>query len=281
MILSRVLPLSGASAPEKDNSIPATAAWRLACRAPGPAAAAHLTTGLLLVCPGFNGDGSAACRENGPWAQFADRYNLWILAPTFYGDPENIRDRNACYYYPESGGFDWLLNEIDKLADRHGVAERKLLLFGFSAGAQVVHRLVIWRPERVKAAVACSAGWWDVPGPTVQSVSMLIMCGERDARYEAGIAFYRETLRLDWPVAWRSFAGLGHAMDKRVLALAQAFLAAHVQPCGSNPWVGDIQEWRAYPAASEDAQSIPPAYRVILPSENMARVWETIAEDNP
>lgn len=268
--------VTGATAQEQEAHVSVIARWHLSYHAPRVLSAERLPAGLLLVCPGLNGEGAEACREDGPWAKFADRYNLWILSPTFHCDSKDVRDRRKCYYYPESGSFEWLLTEIDKLADQHGISDRKLLLFGFSAGAHVVHRLALWRPERVKAVAAYSAGWWDIPKKDAQSVSMLIMCGEQDERYEPSIAFYREAMKVGWPVAWRSFSDVGHTIDDRVLTMTQCFLAAFVETHGLNPWIGDIQEWLAYPADSKEAQAIPLEYRAILPSEQVAKVWETI-----
>ncbi|MBI4024361.1 MAG: hypothetical protein HY360_05230 [Verrucomicrobia bacterium] len=43
---------------------------------------------------------------------------------------------------------------------------------------------------------------------------------------------------------------------------------------GKGSYVGDIQEWRAYPANSDEAGRIPAEYRAVLPSEAVARAWE-------
>lgn len=197
--------LMGAGGP---NAFPER--YRLCHRAPHEIQGPERSSGILVICPGLNGSGEAACGEGSPWAEFADRQRLLLVSPTFYCDPGNVHDRRVCYYYPESGSFDWLLNEIDKVADQYGISDRKLLLFGFSAGAHVVHRLALWKPERVKAVVAQGAGWWDEPKMTGQRVPMLILCGEQDERYYVCLEFYRAAMRAGYPMAWRSYPGLGH-----------------------------------------------------------------------
>lgn len=91
--------------------------YRLYHRAPHEIQGPERSSRILVICPGLNGSGEAACGEGSPWAEFADRQRLLLVSPTFYCDPGNVHDRRVCYYYPESGSFDWLLNEIDKVAD--------------------------------------------------------------------------------------------------------------------------------------------------------------------
>lgn len=249
--------------------------YRLYHRVPHEIQGPERIRGILVICPGLNGSGEVACQEGSPWAEFADRQRLLLVSPTFYCDPGKVHDRRVCYYYPESGSFDWLLNEIAKLADRHGISDRKLLLFGFSAGAHVVHRLALWKPDRVKAVVAQGAGWWENPRTVGQRAPMLVLCGEQDDRYYVSLEFYRAAMRAGYPMVWRSYPGLGHEVDDRVIKLAQAFFKAYGEDLkDESEWIGDIQEWQAYPTESEASESIPLEYRTILPSAMMVKVWK-------
>ncbi len=228
---------------------------------------------LLLVLGGIGSDGHVICHGRNFWTEFADENQCWLLSATF-PPVKDVHDRKNCYYYPESGSMRWLLQQIDALADKENIRDKKLLLYGISGGAHFVHRFTLWRPERVKAAVAYSAAWWDEPTEKIRTVPMLIMCGEEDPRYEPSIAFYRRVSLLGCPVLWRSFPRLAHEEDLRVIRLAQAFLRAFLDHKPSWSWVGDIQEWRTYPADSLEVREIPLEYRVKIPSEEVARLWE-------
>jgi len=229
---------------------------------------------LLLVLGGVGSSGGNIVRDNADWARFADENKLWLLSATF-AYPKNVLDRKQCYYYPESGSMEWLAGEIDRLAKRNGLREKRLLMSGVSGGAHFVHRFALWNPDRVTALAAYSAAWWDEPASAIKKIPMLIMCGEEDERYEPSIMFYRKASLMGCPVLWRSFSNLGHEMDQRVIRLAQTFLKEFVRERKSTqPWVGDIQEWKAYPKDHPEARRIPLEYRVAIPSETVAKVWE-------
>lgn len=57
-----------------------------------------------------------------------------------------------------------LLALADAMAADRGLDCDRLALFGFSGGAQFVHRFAMLHPARVRAAVAASAGWYLMPG---------------------------------------------------------------------------------------------------------------------
>lgn len=135
---------------------------------------------ILLAGGGRNG---ADYRDS--WIQAADRFNLLVLAPSFgetrFPGPINynlagmIRDgadvatlRNVTLEPPES----WLFSDIEAIFDqavvRTGSKQRHYDLFGHSAGAQIVHRMVLFAPEmRVRTAIAANAGWYTTPARDV------------------------------------------------------------------------------------------------------------------
>ena len=226
------------------------------------------------VFGGIGSDGRDQIRENSFWTQFADREGLWLVSATF-PVPSDVHDRKKCYYYPESGSMDWFLSQVDQLATRENLDHPRLLMVGFSGGAHFVHRFGLWKPSRVSAIVAHSAAWWDEPVATAKTVPMLVMCGEDDDRFDLSMEFYQKASKMGFPMVWRSFPRLGHAVDARVLGLAQVFIKEFIG--GKKPpfdWVGETQEWKAYPKKSAEVDRIPPEYRVWLPSEVVARKWE-------
>ncbi len=95
----------------------------------------------------------------------AERFGLTIVAPYFnkahYGQYQQLQD-------PKTGArSDLALLEIAVAAARlSGASAEKLLLFGFSGGAQFAQRFVMAHPQRVASAVLVSAGWYTFPDAT-------------------------------------------------------------------------------------------------------------------
>lgn len=92
----------------------------------------------------------------------AERYGLTIVAPLFdkaqYGQYQQLMD-------PKTGARSDLamLDIMDAAARLSSASVDKVLLFGFSGGAQFGHRFVMAHPERVASAVHAAAGWYTFP----------------------------------------------------------------------------------------------------------------------
>jgi poly(3-hydroxybutyrate) depolymerase len=56
-----------------------------------------------------------------------------------------------------------LLSTLDAAADRHGIDASRLFLFGYSGGAQFVHRFAMCHPQRTAALAIGAAGWYTWP----------------------------------------------------------------------------------------------------------------------
>lgn len=56
-----------------------------------------------------------------------------------------------------------LLGTLDATAVRHGIDSRRLFLFGYSGGAQFVHRFALRHPGRTAALAVGAAGWYTWP----------------------------------------------------------------------------------------------------------------------
>ncbi|MCA8950252.1 MAG: hypothetical protein KDE27_12175, partial [Planctomycetes bacterium] len=94
--------------------------------------------------------------------ELAERRGVVLLAPLFL--PE--RDRG---YQRLASGIDGvaadikLLRLVDRVAELVGAATERVFLFGFSGGAQFVHRFALRHPERVARLAVASAGWYTLP----------------------------------------------------------------------------------------------------------------------
>jgi poly(3-hydroxybutyrate) depolymerase len=99
------------------------------------------------------------------WELIADRYGVIVLAPEFsqrhwsraagynLGDVADQADR-------EKWGFSAIEHLFDEV--REGQADYRI--FGHSAGAQFIQRMMIFRPDhRAAVAVAANPGWYTMP----------------------------------------------------------------------------------------------------------------------
>ena len=235
--------------------------------------------GVLVLVPGFNGDGAGMLDAR--WKAFAEKNGLVLLAPTFHADG-NECNQGKGYYYPEQGSGEAMEQALREVTRRSGVATDKILLFGFSAGAHFGHRFALWHPQRVRAFVAYSAAWWSEPTVRLKTVPALIMCGETDERYPASFAFFRQGQKLGCPWVWRSFGHTGHELTPAVRNMAEVFLAHYAALPAQRPSTpgevryGDIQTFKAVGRAEK--KSIPEELRIELPSPAVAEVWRKEGE---
>jgi pimeloyl-ACP methyl ester carboxylesterase len=124
---------------------------------------AHVRRGCpMMVCVhGISRNAETHILSFAPWA---DRYGMVLLAPLFDAKrftkyqrlAKNERDRRADRI------LDLIIDETGKLT---GAATDRLYMFGFSGGAQFVHRYTMAHPHRVARFVAVSAGWYTFPDP--------------------------------------------------------------------------------------------------------------------
>jgi predicted esterase len=135
---------------------------------------------ILLAGGGRNG---SDYRDS--WIEAAERFDLLLLAPSFdetqfpgpirynlagmIGNDADVSTlRNFTLAPPET----WLFSDIEAIFDqavaRTGSVQTRYDLFGHSAGAQIVHRMVLFAPEtRIHTAVAANSGWYTAPTPDV------------------------------------------------------------------------------------------------------------------
>lgn len=96
------------------------------------------------------------------FAPYAEEHGLVLVAPFF------TLERDHGYQWLGTGvsgrRSDETLDRIlDEVAVTTGADVRKVFLFGFSGGAQFVHRYTLAHPGRVKCVVVGAAGWYTFP----------------------------------------------------------------------------------------------------------------------
>jgi pimeloyl-ACP methyl ester carboxylesterase len=147
-------------------------------------------------------------------AQQAERFGVCVVAPLFdkdtYGQYQQLLDLNTGARADHA-----LLDIIDAARRITHAHDDKVLLFGYSGGAQFSHRFVLAHPHRVKSAVHVAAGWYTFPnsarypfglgrpkrGPNIAlhlemalRVPQHVMVGEGDTERDAAL---RQSERLD------------------------------------------------------------------------------------
>ncbi len=124
---------------------------------------------VLVVMPGAGRDGQPS-RET--WIPYADRYSCLLIVPEF-----SLVYYPTDYWYNLGNTYDsvnwkpkanWTYMAIEHLFDytreKSGATRNTYLLFGHSAGAQFVHRMVVLLPEaRYSRAVAANSGVYLLP----------------------------------------------------------------------------------------------------------------------
>lgn len=113
----------------------------------------------MLVLHGMHSDGPTFSQSV---ASYADQFKVVILAPTF-SYSENWQD--PAVLAEEDPRLAAKLNEIVVAAQTQLELSfnPKLLLYGFSRGAQLVHRYALLYPEKALAVAAISGGSYTLP----------------------------------------------------------------------------------------------------------------------
>ncbi len=93
----------------------------------------------------------------------------WLLIVPLFCQTSFPRYQQLGYHHKQAGPrADLALNCIlDEVQAQLGVDTARILLFGFSGGAQFGHRYTLLHPQRVIATALGSAGWYSFPDPTV------------------------------------------------------------------------------------------------------------------
>jgi pimeloyl-ACP methyl ester carboxylesterase len=178
---------------------------------------------VLILAPGCNGSGETFLRSP-PWQEFARRNKLGLVGLSFASPEKAIHDGTG-YYYASKGSGAKLLEGIRKIYGQ----DLPLLLYGFSGGAHFTSRFEEWKPSRVLAWCAYSAGWWDLPQHHSANPPGIIACGDQDPRYGATLSYFKQGRAAEKPWLWVSLPKIGHqgspALDQFVREYFSARLA--------------------------------------------------------
>jgi hypothetical protein len=126
----------------------------------------------------LHGDDRSGADSRNAFIARANQLNFIVVSPQFSeedfpgGDAYNLANIFSDGDNPSPGSLNdnsvWTFNVLDPLFDAFkgltGNVSAKYDLFGFSAGAQVAHRFVLFNPDaKFNRVVAASSGWYTVP----------------------------------------------------------------------------------------------------------------------
>ncbi|MBV9328528.1 MAG: hypothetical protein JO352_32840 [Chloroflexi bacterium] len=194
---------------------------------------------VLLVLHGMGGNGPDFARD---LFDQADANGWLIVAPTIdYGDwtnPSVVAEEDPMLIQA-------LGDYLDGLPSMVGAPVRHLvLLLGHSRGAQLAHRFAEFRPERVLAVAALSAGTYTLPAVAGPAASLNFPYGVQDLDHYAGhsfdaqrfdgVAFWvgvgaQDSNPGDVPRQWDSVEGSTRVQRARAFEAAARQLGASVQ----------------------------------------------------
>jgi poly(3-hydroxybutyrate) depolymerase len=126
---------------------------------------------VLFVMHGARRNGE---RYRNQWIAHAQRANALLLVPEFspagFASGRNYSAPNPEVDSDDQAPFPFLAIEriFDHILSIGHLETKEYHLYGHSAGAQFVHRFILFTPRaRVTSAVAANAGWYTMPDFTV------------------------------------------------------------------------------------------------------------------
>ena len=167
-----------------------------------------------------------------------------------------------------------LIEGINKLFGR----ELPILLYGFSGGAHFTARFVEWKPERVIAWCAYSAGWWDEPVPSSIMPPGIVACGESDERLGASLIYFKQGRATGKPWLWIGVPNNGHSPDRRIESFVRDYFVAILEnsekpdPMRTGLWV-DVDKRSA---AEMYVIRQYPSITGWLPDAKLLDIWQSL-----
>ena len=226
-------------------------------------------SGLLVLCPGLNGNGKDWI-ANPTWQAFARDHNLDLIGISFASEVPVLRS-NRGYYYAPLGSGQLLLNGI-----RQEYPEKlPLLMYGFSGGAHFTSGFAEWKPDRVLAWCAYSAEWWVKPVSNGNSPPGLVACGENDPRLGPSLVFFKQGRALGKPWLWLCAPKTGHTPYPPAEGFVRDYFAAVLkngEAASPGEWVDLNQKSKAEP----DTPRSQPTATGWLPDAELLTTWQEI-----
>ncbi|NQX01731.1 hypothetical protein HQ447_13825 [bacterium] len=208
---------------------------------------------LVVGVHGAGGNGENACGV----AHFARKFeDVIVLGPSFAQpkrDPAAPRPTGMPKdAYQMSGPLhEAKLKELVAEVGKTWKLHPKIIVHGFSAGAQFAHRFTFKNPDLVAGVSAHSGGGWatlegdDKINPAAKAIPFAVSCGEDDngksgpgsrlSRLDGCREFAASLKSLGFDVDLKTWPGVGHTLTADTYAAANALVEKIRLPISSKP----------------------------------------------
>ena len=248
---------------------------------------------IAVLVPGSNGDGRGAA-EDTVWQAFARAHHVALVACHFKDKAHQMAYIEA-YVNVSQGSGQALLDAINKFASRSKHPEltaAPLLLWGMSAGGQFNYEFNAWKPERVAAFVVNKGGIYfsALVSPEARATPGILFTGGKDLESRVWMINGLFAVNRRGGALWAlsNEPGVGHAVGmSRDMAIAfyEDILPMRIGPnntlkplAGQSGFTGDLKAKTFAPIGDSKQATEPNAW---LPTERVAKIWQTIETSKP
>ena len=113
------------------------------------------------------------------WIEFAEETNTLLVVPEFESPFSRVITNDYAegnlftYFGSRNPKAEWAFavieNAFDHITEQNDLSNDSYDIFGHSAGAQFVHRMILLEPEaRIRQAIAANAGAYTFPNPEIE-----------------------------------------------------------------------------------------------------------------
>ena len=223
--------------------------------------------GVLLICPGNNGDGAALFSDG--WRRLAQRHRLLLAGIAFSSREEDVAtDGPLAYYRTENGSGKALNDGLRRLTGR----DLPLVIFGYSNGAKFANRYVYQNPRRIRVWASYAIGWVAEPSPDAKVPPGVVACGLLDTNVSTARDTFLAARRAKGPVCWLGVPGKDHGLDAAALVWIRTYFDEELSRRPDAPEV-----WREASDRGLDGFLV----KCRFPSESCANEWASFGRTPP
>ncbi len=248
---------------------------------------------IAVLVPGSNGDGRGAA-EDTVWQAFARSHHVALVACHFK-DKEHPQSFIEAYVNVSQGSGQALIDAINKFAARSKhpeLATAPFLMWGMSAGGQFNYEFNAWKPERVAAFVVNKGGIYfsAMVSPEARATPGILFTGGTDLESRVWMINGLFAVNRRGGALWAltNQPGVGHVIGmSRDMAIAfyDDILPMRIGPNGTlkpvaaqSGFTGDLKTKTFAPIGDGKQATEPNSW---LPTERIAKIWQTIETSKP
>ena len=215
---------------------------------------------IMVLFGGRNWDGRKTL-ETFKFDGLADKYSLILISPAFTGDD---------YWEPQKWSGKLLKRAVSRISEKYSLRNRKVFLYGYSAGGQCSALFYAWMPSDVEAWGLHACGVYpDIP--VKNGAPAFATCGLEDSdRIRISKAFIYKYRENGGHMLWKEYKG-GHELNSEALDFARQFFSDILER-KPEMFVGEDDTGILVPIGRD--AGIDPEFRNYLTSESMKKLWE-------